>query len=161
MLDIKAHFKLQKNRVFGSNFHFTVMVLDDRLLFVRTDSQLNNDAPGTSVSSIVGGAIGMMIDTAGENSHHASSGLEERVKKLNTMIEERILKSDPANIAILMKDIASIKASKTLRSLTPRSGILKIKTTGAREQQYDIPPAEFNNTVELLKRIFRSKLIVM
>jgi hypothetical protein len=161
MLDIKAHFKLQKNRVLGSNVHFTVIVLKDRLLFVRTDGRFENASDKTSASAIVGGAIGMMIDTAGQSSHHASSGIEERLNKLNYLIEERILSADPANFTLRFEEISAVRILRAGRSLTQRSGIVKIETVGARDQKYDIPAAtDFSKTSELLEGILGAKFSI-
>jgi uncharacterized protein YcfJ len=164
MLDTKGHFVVNKNRVWGSNIQYTVLALEDRLIFMKTGGQFAESGAasiaGAALGGMLGGFIGNAIDSKVQKT--VMERANEKLSKYNAMMEQQILRADKANFVLRAEEVSKItfkKSGYNLAFQNKRTGVLTIEILNGKLQKYDIlKKSSIEDTLNLLKQIFPNKV---
>jgi hypothetical protein len=166
MLDIKGYFIVNKNKFIGANIQYTVLLLADRFIFMKTGGH-NADVGLDKASGmwgafggLVGGIMGSVIDN--KNQKLKSSEILNEIDKFNRMTEEQVLKADKVNYVIKKEEIFRLHIRKSIFNLVllqPRAGVLTVTLFNQKKQNYDISvKSNFNDMSILLETVMPDKL---
>jgi hypothetical protein len=140
-----------------------VLVLKDRLIFMKTGGQFADvgkaSIAGAALGGMLGGLIGSAID--GKMQKSESVRADDKLSRYNAMMEEQILRANKANFVLKFEDITGISAKKAGFGFAygPRSGVLKIEVLGGKPQQYDISKkSRYEEAVALLKKVMPGRV---
>ena len=162
MQEIQGYFMANRNKFWTPNIQYTVLVLKDRLIFMKTSGVLADFKGGSAVmlgGGAIGGAIGGLILSSLELAGKSNMG---KIGKLAEMSEEQIISANRANFVLKFGDIGSASIKRTFYHFTyvrARHGLLKITPLGKKEMAFDISPkSKFKDCVELLKQVLPYKV---
>ena len=166
MLDIRGYLIVNKNKFIGANIQYTVLLLADRFIFMKTGEH-NADVGLNTASGVwgmfgglVGGIMGSVIDN--KNQKLKSPESLNEIDKFNKITEEQILRVDKVNFVIKREEISHLYIKKSIFNLAllqPRAGVLTVTLLSQKKQNYDISvKSNLNDILILLETVMPDKL---
>jgi hypothetical protein len=149
-LNVKGSFQIRKNSTWKSNISYRLLLLEDRLLFIKIGGQIAGPGGGTLVGLVLTIAIvvpcfqlyGIMGATLGGMAgglvgrlagYYIEKLIKKKTDKKTKTIEylslDEVLKSNKGNFQIPYSDIRKVKVTESLPGMNgARSGTMTIET---------------------------------
>jgi hypothetical protein len=145
MLDVKGYFRVNKVRQLKGNIQYAVLLLKDRLMFVKIGGQFADGSAGTiAAGAAAGGIVGTVIGSliGDKIDKKAADKQDSKLESLFDVSAEELLAQDKLNFEIPYAEIDQIEMKDASFNMNgAREGVFNIQRLGKKEK-YDIAPGQ-------------------